>query len=64
VHRIGSKHAIQTALNGVIISVVAEVSQYQMEGIRGHRTGYRRLKRLEKKKKIMNLRVVRKKMKK
>jgi hypothetical protein len=52
VHRVGSKHIVQTALNEVIISVVAEVSQYQVKGVRGDRTGYRQLKRLEKKKKV------------
>jgi hypothetical protein len=38
-------------LNKVIISVVAEVSQYQVESVRGDRTGCRQLKRLEKRKK-------------
>ena len=62
---IGSKHVVQTALNKVIISVVTEVSQYQIKGVREHRTGYKQLKRLEnKKKKIMNLRIVRKTIKK
>ena len=48
-------------MSGVTISIVTEVSRYQIEGVRGHRTGYRQLKRLEKK--IMNLRVARKKIK-
>jgi hypothetical protein len=65
VYGIGSKHVVQTALNKVIISVVAKVSQYQIKGVREHRTGYKQLKRLEnKKKKIMNLRIVRKTIKK
>jgi hypothetical protein len=51
-------------LNKVIISVVAEVSQYQVKGVRGDRTGCRQLKRLEKKKKAMNIRVAKKKKKK
>jgi len=63
VHRVGSKHIVRTALNEVIISVVAEVSQYQVKGVRGDRTGCR-LKRLEKKKKAMNMRVAEKKKKK
>ena len=63
-HEVGSKHIVQTALNKVIISVVAEVSQYQVKGVRGDRTGCRQLKRLEKKKKAMNIRVAEKKKKK
>jgi hypothetical protein len=51
-------------LNEVIISVVAEVSQYQVKGVRGDRTGCRQLKRLEKKKKTMNMRAAEKKKKK
>jgi hypothetical protein len=51
-------------LNKVIISVVAEVSQYQVKGVREDRTGCRQLKRLEKKKKAMNMRVAEKKKKK
>ena len=51
-------------MNEVIISVVAEVSQYQVKGVRGDRTGCRQLKRLEKKKKAMNMRVAEKKKKK
>ena len=51
-------------MNEVIISVVAEVSQYQVKGVRGDRTGCRQLKRLEKKKKAMNIRVAEKKKKK
>ena len=51
-------------MNEVIISVVAEVSQYQVKGVRGDRTGCRQLKRLEKKKKAMNMRVTEKKKKK
>jgi hypothetical protein len=46
-------------LNEVIRSVVAEVSQYQVKGVRGDRTGCR-LKRLEKKEKAMNMRVAEK----
>jgi hypothetical protein len=61
VHGVGSKHIVRTALNEVIISVVAEVSQYQVKGVRGDRTGCRQLKRLEKKKKAMNMRVAEKK---
>jgi hypothetical protein len=64
VHGVGSKHIVRTALNEVIISVVAEVSQYQVKGVRGDRTGCRQLKRLEKKKKAMNMRVAEKKKKK
>ena len=63
-HGVGSKHIVRTALNEVIISVVAEVSQYQVKGVRGDRTGCRQLKRLEKKKKAMNMRVAEKKKKK
>jgi hypothetical protein len=63
VHGVGSKHIVRTALNEVIISVVAEVSQYQVKGVRGDRTGCRQLKRLEKKK-AMNMRVAEKKKKK
>ena len=53
-------------MNEVTISVVAEVSQYQVEGVRGDRTGCRQLKRLEKrkKKKVMNMRVAEKKIRK
>ena len=61
-HGVGSKHIVRTALNEVIISVVAEVSQYQVKGVRGDRTGCRQLKRLEKK--AMNMRVAEKKKKK
>jgi hypothetical protein len=65
VRGIGSKHVVRTALNGVIISVVAEFSQYQVEGVREHRTGCRQLKRLGKKKKmVVNMRVAWKKIKK
>jgi hypothetical protein len=64
VYGIGSKHIVRTALNEVIISVVAEVSQYQVKGVRGDRTGCTQLKRLEKKKKAMNMRVAEKKKKK
>jgi hypothetical protein len=64
VHRVGSKHIVRTALNKVIINVVAEVSQYQVKGVREDRTGCRQLKRLEKKKKAMNMRVAEKKKKK
>ena len=49
-------------MNEVIISVVAEVSQYQVKGVRRDRTGCRQLKRLEKKKKAMNMRVAEKKI--
>jgi hypothetical protein len=53
-------------LNKVIISVVAEVSQYQVKGVRGDKTGCRQLKRSEKrkKKKAMNIRVTEKKIRK
>jgi hypothetical protein len=66
VHGVGSKHIVRTALNKVIISVVAEVSQYQVKGVRGGKTGCRQLKRLEKrkKKKAMNMRVAEKKIRK
>jgi hypothetical protein len=64
VYRVESKHIVRTALNEVIISVVAEVSQYQVKGVRVDRTGCRQLKRLEKKKKAMNMRVAEKKKKK
>jgi hypothetical protein len=64
VYRVGSKHIVRTALNKVIINVVAEVSQYQVKGVREDRTGCRQLKRLEKKKKAMNMRVAEKKKKK
>jgi hypothetical protein len=64
VYRVGSKHIVRTALNEVIISVVAKVSQYQVKGVRGDRTSYRQLKRLKKKKKAMNIRVAEKKKKK
>jgi hypothetical protein len=58
VRGIGSKHVVRTALNKVIINVVAEFSQYQVKGVREHRTGCRQLKRLKKKKKIVvNIRV-------
>jgi hypothetical protein len=63
VHKVGSKHIVQTALNKVIISVVAEVSQYQVKGVKKDRTGCRQLKRLEKKKAI-NIRIAKKKKKK
>jgi hypothetical protein len=46
VHGIGSRHVVQTALTRVIIGVVAEVSQYQVEGVRRHRTGCRQLMRV------------------
>jgi hypothetical protein len=64
VYRVGSKRIVQTALNEVIISVVAEVSQHQVKGVKGDRTGYRQLKRLKKKKKAINIRVTEKKKKK
>jgi hypothetical protein len=64
VYKLGSKHIVQTALNKVIISVVAEVSQCQVKGVKGDRTGCRQLKRLEKKQKAMNVRVAEKKKKK
>jgi hypothetical protein len=53
-------------LSEVIISVVAEVSQYQVKGVRGDKTGSRQLNRLEKrkKKKAMNIRVAEKKIRK
>jgi hypothetical protein len=53
-------------LNEVIISVFAEVSQYQVKGVRGDRTGCRQLKRLEKRKKkeAMNIRGAEKKIRK
>jgi hypothetical protein len=53
-------------LNEVIISVVAEVTQYQVEGVRGDKTGCMQLKRLEKKKKrkAMNIRPAEKKIRK
>jgi argonaute-like protein implicated in RNA metabolism and viral defense len=64
VYKVRSKHIIQTALNKVIISIVAKVSQYQVKSVKEDRTGYRQLKRLEKKKKAMNIRVAEKKKKK
>jgi hypothetical protein len=65
VREIGSKHVVRTALNKVIISVVAEVSQYQVKGVRERRTGCRQLKRLGKKKNmVVNMRVTWKKIKK
>ena len=51
-------------MNEAIISVVAEVSQYQVEGVRGDRAGCRQLKRLEKRKKVMNIGVAEKKIRK
>jgi hypothetical protein len=66
VHKVRSKHIIRAALNKVIISIVAKVSQYQVKGVREDRTGCRQLKGLKKKKKrkVMNIKVTEKKIRK